>query len=74
MSKRDHIREAYRDGWREMDPEKLIATLAPDFVFDDPALYRCWQTQIPYNESAYLKALEYRGSPLLKQFATPKTP
>ncbi len=57
-----------------MDPEKLIATLAPDFVFDDPALYRCWQTQIPYNESAYLKALEYRGSPLLKQFATPKTP
>ncbi len=37
-------------------------------------LYRCWQTRIPYNESAYLKALARRGSPLLKQFATPKTP
>ncbi len=30
-------------------------------------LYRCWQTRIPYNESTYLKALERRGSPLLKQ-------
>ena len=30
-------------------------------------LYRCWQTRTPYNESKYLKALERRGSPLLKQ-------
>ena len=30
-------------------------------------LYRCWQTRTPYNESVYLKALERRGSPLLKQ-------
>ncbi len=30
-------------------------------------LYRCWQTRTPYNESTYLKALERRGSPLLKQ-------
>ena len=30
-------------------------------------LYRCWQTHTPYNESTYLKALERRGSPLLKQ-------
>jgi transposase len=37
-------------------------------------LYHCWQTRTPYNESAYLKALEHRGSPLLKQFAMPKTP
>ena len=30
-------------------------------------LYRCWQTRIPYDESIYLKALERRGSPLVKQ-------
>ncbi len=30
-------------------------------------LYRCWQTRTPYDESKYLKALEHRGSPLLKQ-------
>jgi len=29
-------------------------------------LYRCWQTGIAYDESVYLKALERRGSPLLK--------
>lgn len=28
-------------------------------------LYRCWQTRTPYDEMAYLKALERRGSPLL---------
>ena len=33
-------------------------------------LYRCWQTRTPYNEAEYLKALQDRGSPLLKQFAT----
>jgi transposase len=31
-------------------------------------LYRCWETRTPYNESLYLKALQRRGSPLLKQF------
>ena len=30
-------------------------------------LYRCWQTGKPYDESTYLKALERRSSPLLKQ-------
>jgi len=30
-------------------------------------VFRCWQTGKPYNESTYLKALERRGSPLLKQ-------
>jgi transposase len=29
-------------------------------------LFRCWQTRTPYNEVVYLKALERRGSPLLK--------
>ena len=28
-------------------------------------LFRCWQTQTPYDEVVYLKALERRGSPLL---------
>jgi len=32
-------------------------------------LYRCWQTRTPYDEVAYLKALERRGSSLL---TTPK--
>ena len=32
-------------------------------------LYRCWQTSTPYNEAVYLKALERRGSPLLKTAA-----
>jgi len=30
-------------------------------------LYRCWQTGEAYDESRYLKALERRGSPLLKR-------
>ncbi len=34
-------------------------------------LYRCWQTQIPYNEAVYLKALQRRGSPLLNQAQAP---
>jgi transposase len=32
-------------------------------------LYRCWQTNTPYNETVYLKALERRGSLLLKTAA-----
>lgn len=28
-------------------------------------LYRCWQTRTPYDEGAYLLALQRRGSPLL---------
>jgi transposase len=34
-------------------------------------LYRCWETRTPYNEAVYLRALERRGSTLLKQFAAP---
>jgi len=30
-------------------------------------VYRCWQTGVAYDESRYLKALERRGSPLLKR-------
>ncbi len=30
-------------------------------------LYRCWQDRTPYDEQRYLKALERRGSPLLKR-------
>ena len=33
-------------------------------------VFRCWQSRTPYNESAYLKALERRGSPLLKLVTT----
>ena len=29
-------------------------------------LYRCWETRTPYDEARYLKALQERGSPLLK--------
>ena len=29
-------------------------------------LYRCWKTKTPYDETRYLKALQERGSPLLK--------
>jgi hypothetical protein len=29
-------------------------------------LYRCWITRTPYDEAKYLKALQKRGSPLLK--------
>ena len=29
-------------------------------------LYRCWKTRTPYNETRYLRALQERGSPLLK--------
>ena len=29
-------------------------------------VYRCWQTNTPYDETVYLKALERRGAPLLK--------
>ena len=29
-------------------------------------LYRCWVTRTPYDEAKYLKALQDRGSPLLK--------
>ncbi len=32
-------------------------------------LFRCWQTRQPYNESIYLKALQRRGSNLVKQTA-----
>ena len=29
-------------------------------------LYRCWKTKTPYDETRYLRALQERGSPLLK--------
>jgi len=32
-------------------------------------LFRCWKNRQPYNESVYLKALERRGSNLVKQMA-----
>ncbi len=33
-------------------------------------LYRCWKTRTPYDEARYLKALQQRGSPLLKMAET----
>ena len=33
-------------------------------------LYRCWITRTPYDEAQYLKALQERGSPLLKMAET----
>jgi transposase len=33
-------------------------------------LYRCWKTRMPYDETRYLKALQERGSPLLKTAET----
>lgn len=33
-------------------------------------LYRCWTTRTPYDENRYLKALQDRGSPLLKTAET----
>ena len=33
-------------------------------------LYRCWQDRTPYDESAYLQALNQRGSSLMQNFAT----
>ena len=33
-------------------------------------LYRCWKTRTPYDEARYLKALQERGSPLLKMAET----
>lgn len=30
-------------------------------------VFRCWQSNTPYNETTYLNALKDRGSPLLKQ-------
>ena len=33
-------------------------------------LYRCWETHTPYDEAKYLKALQERGSPLLKMAET----
>ncbi len=32
-------------------------------------LYRCWQERKPYDEVAYLRALQERGSPLLQRIA-----
>ena len=33
-------------------------------------LYRCWETRTPYDEARYLKALQERGSPLLRTAQT----
>lgn len=34
-------------------------------------LFRCWQEQTPYDEAAYLLALQRSGSPLLKNITAP---
>ncbi len=36
-------------------------------------LFRCWKTRTPYDEAAYLRALEKRNSPLLKTLGQPTT-
>lgn len=30
-------------------------------------IHRCWQTRVPYNETAYIQTLKRRGSPLARQ-------
>lgn len=30
------LREAYMQGWYQMDAEMLVAACAPEFIFDDP--------------------------------------
>lgn len=37
MSKRVEFRESYLRGWYRMDAELLMSSVAPDFIFDDPA-------------------------------------
>ena len=37
MSKRVEFRQRYLQGWYRMDAELLLSSVAPDFVFDDPA-------------------------------------
>lgn len=36
MGKRADLRSLYMQGWYEMDAEKLLASTAEDFFFDDP--------------------------------------
>ena len=36
MSKRARHRARYIEGWNSMDAEKLLASVADDFLFDDP--------------------------------------
>lgn len=36
-SKRIELRETYMQGWYQMDIDRLLASTAPDFIFDDPA-------------------------------------
>jgi hypothetical protein len=37
ISKCVEFRERYLRGWYEMDAELLLSSVAPDFIFDDPA-------------------------------------
>jgi len=37
MARRHDLRALYITGWYERDVDKLLATTADDFVFDDPA-------------------------------------
>jgi hypothetical protein len=37
MTKRVEYRERYLRGWYRMDAELLMSSVAPDFIFDDPA-------------------------------------
>lgn len=37
ISKRVEFRERYMRGWYRMDAELLMSSVAPDFIFDDPA-------------------------------------
>ncbi len=37
MAKRHDLRQRYIDGWYEKDVDKLVSSIAPGFIFDDPA-------------------------------------
>jgi transposase len=48
-------------------PQAAVRALAFKWI---RILYRCWQDHTPYDESAYLQALNQRGSSLMQNFAT----
>lgn len=37
MTKREHLRAQYIEGWYQMDETLLVASVTHDFIFDDPA-------------------------------------
>ena len=69
MSRRYSVwAEAFYREQRERGKTHNAATRALAFKWLR-IVYRCWQDRRPYDEATYLKALQRRGSPLLKRIA-----